>query len=150
VSKHKEVLEITTIQDADGKAFVFTFWASASGIPRYRVYISLIDNDGVDFGFAVDPYSLQKLTAWFAAVRVDKANTNKSIQIQDADGKAYLFTLRSRASGLPRYRLDISVLADSDDGIRVRVDLCGLEKLTAWFAKVVVRVSSYEADHPHS
>jgi hypothetical protein len=148
--KHEEVLGISAIQDADGNVYVFTLWAHSSEIPRYELDISGTGDDLHDFGFAVDPHNLQKLTAWFAKAvrRVSKSEPIKSTQIQEAEGTAHIFALW--ADPLSRYQLDISVLADPDDGIGFVVDLYGVQKLTAWFAEAALRAGKYEADHSHS
>src|SRR4029077_16439724 len=118
--------------------------------PRYELDISGTGDDLNDCGFAVDPHNLQKLTAWFAeALRsVSKSELIKSTQIQDAEGTVHVFALWT--DPLPRYQLDISVLAHPDDGIGFVVDLYGVQKLTAWFAEAALRASKYEADHSHS
>jgi hypothetical protein len=150
--EHKEVLGITAIQDAAGNAYVFELWADSSEIPRYELDISGTGDDLNDCGFAVDPYSLQKLTAWFATAvrRVSKSEAIKSIQIQDADGKAHVFELLAVSPGIPYYQFDIGVLGNPADGIGFVVDLYGVQKLTAWLAEAALRASKYETDHPHT
>jgi hypothetical protein len=150
--EQKEALEISAIQDVDGNAYVFTLWACSSEMPGYGLHITAIGEDQNACRFAVDTYSLQKLTAWFARAvrRVSKSEAIKSTQIQDTDGKAHVFALLTDPLRIPRHQLDISVLGDPDDGIGIVVDLYGVQKLTAWFAEAALRASKYEADRSHS
>ncbi len=149
VSKHDEVLEITTVRNAKGDIYEFTLWVDSSGTPRYTVAISSLASDDVDCGFEVDPSSLQKLTAWCAkaVVRVNKSVAVKSTVIRN-EGNVIVLELWAYSSETSRYGLQISVLPDGE--FSLSIDSPGLQELTAWFAKALVRVSRYEADHPHS
>jgi hypothetical protein len=152
-SEEVTCLASTAIQDADGDAYVFTLRAHSTKTPQYAVDIGRKDNDSCNFGFAVDPYSLHKLTARFAAavLRISKSEAAKNIRIQHATGRDdIVFALSADSTEMPRYEVDINALGPSNDGILIVIHLYGLQELTAWFARAVVRVGSYEADHPDS
>ena len=74
-------------------------------------------------------------------------------KIQDAVGNIYGFRLWAHSTGIPRYQVQISIedQSSSDEEPSAPneepsfwVDPRSLQKLTAWFAKTVLRVNKYE------
>lgn len=151
MAKDKEVLEITVIQDADGRAYDFTVWsAHYHEVPYYILAIGA-HSAFECFCCKVDPRSLQILTVWSATavLRVSKSMAVKRTRIQD-EGDVIVFALSAHASELLCYQLDIRIQGHPALGFKFLVDLYGLQKLTAWFANAALCASKYEADHPHS
>jgi hypothetical protein len=80
------------------------------------------------------------------AIGSEKFEHIGSTAIQDTDGKEYLLTLWAACTERPRYCLDISRQNNPQKELSFWVYPLSLQKLTAWFAKLVPRVSKHEEE----
>jgi hypothetical protein len=70
-----------------------------------------------------------------------------STQIQDADGNVHLLTLWATLTERLRYCLDIGRLNNSKNELSFWIYPGSLQELTAWFTKLVLRVTKYEVEN---